>query len=222
MNYEKIYKFVLPETQRVHIQNLKADAVLEESMKYNGCLSPLIVCKSKDGEKLEVIDGVRRLKIANKLRLERLPYFLVTLETLHSYKTFNGEDSEDDCSEQEDEKTIEVKAVHAKWSVNLTKGKIDREALVALVKWLREEKGFGYGAIAQRIGYSRSGVKKILESVEKETETKKHSKKFKNLISTLDKILNDIPKASKEKYAEAFATVKSYLQSQIEAESDLS
>ena len=76
----------------------------------------------------------------------------------------------------------------------------------------------GYGAIAQRIGYSRSGVKKILESVEKETDSKKHSKKFKTLISTLDKILNDIPEESKAKYSEAFATVKSYLQSQIETE----
>ena len=216
MNYEQIYKFVIPESKRVHIQNSKADAVLEKSMKYNGCLSPLIVYKWEE-DKLVVIDGVRRLRIANKLGLESLPYFLVTPETLKSYKTFNGEDSEDDRSEQEDEKAMDVKSGYAKWSINLTNGKINRDELVSVVKLLREKK-MGYGAIAQRIGYSRSGVKKILESVEKETESKKQFKKFKSLIRTLDKILNDIPEESKAKYSEAFATVKSYLQSQIETE----
>lgn len=221
MNYEYTDKFVIPESKRVHIKNSKADAVLEESMKYNGCLSPLIVYKWEEGGKLVVIDGVRRLRIANKLGLEKLPYFLVTPFTLNSYKTFNGEDSDDDCSEQDDEKSIEVKADYAKWSVNLTNGKINREELVSVVKMFKEQ-GFGYGAIAQRIGYSRSGVKKILESVEKETESKKQSKKFKSLIRNLDKILNDIPEDSKAQYAEAFATVKSYLQSQIETEIELS
>ena len=139
MNYGEIYKFVIPESKKVHIQNSKADAVLEESMKYNGCLSPLIVYKWEE-DKLVVIDGVRRLRIANKLGLESLPYFLVTPETLKSYKTFNGEDSEDDRSEQEDEKAMDVKSGYAKWSINLTNGKINRDELVSVVKLLREKK----------------------------------------------------------------------------------
>lgn len=221
MHVEDISKFVIPESKRAHIQNSKADAVLEESMKYNGCLSPLIVYKWEEEDKLVVIDGLRRLRIANKIGLEKLPYFLVTPSTLKSYNTFNGEDSDDDCSEQEDEKALDVKSGYIKWSVNLTNGKINREELVSVVKMLRE-KGFGYGAIAQRIGYSRSGVKKILESSNKGAEGKKQGRRLKSLINSLDKILNDIPKDSKAQYAEAFATVKSYLQSQIAAEIELS
>ena len=221
MNYDKIHKFVIPESKKAHIQNAKADKILEKSMKFNGCLSPLIVYKSEDGEELVVIDGVGRLRIANKLGLERLPYFLVTPETLHSYKTFNGEDSDDDCSEQEYEKAMEVKSGYVKWSINLTNGKVNREELVSAVKILKE-KGFGYGAIAQRIGYSRSGVKKILDSTEQGAEEKKRVSQFKSLINALDKILNEIPEDNREKYAEAFATVKSYLQSKIEAEVEIS
>lgn len=68
------------------------------------------------------------------------------------------------------------------------------DELKNLVKRLRDS-GLGYGAIAQRIGYGRSGVKKLLQASEKKhqssvSQKEKHS--LKSLVTKLDNIRNGI------------------------------
>ena len=220
MNKDKTYKFIAPESNEVHAKNSTADKTLKESIKYNGILTPLIVTRYGSDE-YKVIDGVRRLKIAKELGLESIPYYLKTEDDFKPYKSANGKDSDNDRSDSEDEHSIEVKADYAKWSINLANGKINHEELVSMVKQLRE-KGMGYGAIAQRIGYSRSGVRKIIASFEKssdkssDSESEKKSKRFKSLVTTLDNIKKSIPD-NQHNYIRAFDMVKEYLRKQIDA-----
>jgi len=220
MTTDKTYKFVLPESNEVHVKNSKTDKTLEESIKYNGIHSPIIV-RRLEGEKYLVIDGVRRLKIAKKLGIESIPYWVKSENDFKPYKTANGKDSDNDRSDTEDEYPLEVKADYAKWSINLANGKINHEELVSMIKQLRE-KDMGYGAIAQRIGYSRSGVRKIIASFEKssdkssDSEAEKKSKRFKSLVTSLDNIKKSIPN-NQQNYVRAFDMVKEYLSKQIDA-----
>lgn len=217
MYTEKIKNLRVPESDKVHIENLEADKVLENSMRYLGCVSPLLIRRTKDDdETYEVIDGVRRLKIAQKIGLEKLPCHLVTEKDFKVYKVVKNTDN--DYFDREIEKSFDVKSEYTDWTVNLTKGKINLDRLKILVKRLKDS-GLGYGAIAQRIGYSRSGVKKLLETSGKEPQNadfQKQKRSLKVLVTKLEHIRKDISTEQKD-YRKAFGSVIEYLQELIDS-----
>lgn len=215
MMLEKISNFQIPESNKVHEEKLAADKTLEQSMKYLGCVNPILVRRNEDvPDKYEVIDGARRIRIARKIGLKELPCYLVTKKDFKPYKT--DKNTENDFSDSEAEKSFDVKAEYAIWAVNLTNGKVNSATLKDIVKRLREQ-GLGYGAIAQRTGYSRSGIKKILNALEKEnSKHQENTRPIKALITKLKNIREEIP-VEQQECLKAFNIVTAYLQKKIES-----
>ena len=122
------------------------------------------------------------------------------------------------CSDKEEETSLEVKAHYAALTVNLCKGKVDKEKLVGEILHLRNDLGLGYGAIAQRTGLSRSGVKKIIEGGKKKPQTNKVSTgELSRMRGTLDKLKGSLSEAELKEYGNAFDLLAKCIQGQLES-----
>lgn len=207
---------------------------LKNSILYHGkILEPMRVHPSEDGnDRFVVDDGNARLEVIQKInkgRKEKMNITCVPCVISNLYDPYiapetkqkKGGDTDKEtapCSDKEEEKSLNVKAHYAALTVNLCKGKVDKEKLGKEILHLRNDLELGYGAIAQRTGLSRSGVKKIIEGGKKKPQTSKISTgELSRMRGTLNKLKGSLSEAELTEYGNAFDLMAKFIQGQLEA-----
>ena len=205
----------------VHKEKKHLNTALKKSIAYFGCiLEPLLVHNEPDkAGKYVVDDGRRRLEAVKELnakksftnKIEVLP--CIVKDDYAAYTAKEKAKAENDRSDDEEESKIGVKAKYAAFTANLSVGKLDKD-VVAIEIAAMHEKGLGYGAIAQRLGCSKSYVAKLVKMAEsnssKTDESNKTNisevKRFKNFLGKIQGTVNN-----REDVINAISTLSKYL-----------
>ena len=125
----------------------------------------------------------------------------------------------------EKENSQKVLDLYTMVSVNHIRSDIDKNVRDNIVKYLHETVGLGYSAIAQRIGYSKAGVQKILNRMKARKETDVATEvmpghSLKRLQTQLGKLAETIPSSldNAEAVKEAMEVVSSYISNLLKEE----
>jgi len=201
---------------------------MKKSLQYHGILYPFRVHPDENESGCYIVDkGNLRLDIINELNTSKhskvkFPeVHCIVTDSFESYEASGKTPEENDCSDREEEKNLDTKAHYAAITLRLCQSGVDKEALTLEVLRLREERKLGYGAIAQRIGRSRSGVKKLLKSFEaKSSEPMKSAtglgrNEMTRIANGLKKLQEGLSKELLDTYGEAIAKVNECLKAQI-------
>ena len=212
---------VITDKNIVHKEKKNLNAALEKSIAYfGGVIEPLLVhTLPGEAEKYIVDDGRRRLEAVKELNAKKsftnkigvLP--CIVKDDYAAYTAKEKAKAEDDRSDSEAETELDVKAKYASFATNFSVGKLDKEAITLEIDDMRK-KGLGYGAIAQRLGCSKSYVAKLVKMAEsnssKTDESNKTNisevKRFKKFLGKIQGTVNN-----REDVIEAISTLSKYL-----------
>lgn len=123
--------------------------VLRESIAKKGLLVPITV--RYEGDHYIIVDGIKRFA-AWKEEYPDQPIFCTVL----SYEADGASTSDGEVPEEQMKQDA--------FTINLARAKVPKKQVEAYVKELHSQ-GMGYKAIAQCIGYKKSGVQKIVERI---------------------------------------------------------
>ena len=126
----------------------------------------------------------------------------------------------------EEENNQEIYELYTMVAVNLVRSKMDKKILEEIVNFLHTTVKLGYGTIAQRLGYSKAGIQKMLGRMEKsgrkiqmaDSSTPPcHS--LKRLRTELKKLEETIPATTGDaaEVMEAIRCLREYLDSLIQS-----
>lgn len=171
-NYEEIpfEKLELNEFE-LHKNQKKQNKKLQKVINELGFMDPIAVCPHND--KYLVVDGMIRL-VAWRELYEDKPIPCVVLE----YSSDKEADKKDKLEEIRQD-------AHA---MNMIRFKMPREKREAFI-WELHKKEFGYKAIATYTGYTKSGIQKIINRMEKQEDNSiPASMANKRLVSKIKRI----------------------------------
>ncbi len=136
---------------------------LADSMRCLGMKLPLVV--RKEEQTYQLIDGHKRLQAWQYLRFEeKIPCIIIDADTKLDVSSFLPITLSEPPSSKENQQ--EVYDLYTMIALNLVRSRLDKDVLKAIVKYLHDEIGLGYGTIAQRIGYSKAGVQRMLRRMD--------------------------------------------------------
>lgn len=184
---------------------------LAESICCYGMHFPLLVRQNTQGYIL--IDGHKRFYVWNRFDLGAcIPCIILPqkneliLRSVHPMT--------------DSEKTLDIQNLYISLAVNMVRTKVDKNILREIVRYLHNEVHLGYKTIAHRIGYSKSGVQRMLNRMEDE-KTCSYATNFppqhslKRLRTELKKLETTIPSEldKAEDVIEAIKCVHEYIES---------
>lgn len=184
----KLTSIKIIDDYKTHGSNKKFLKQLESSIRYHGLLNPLIVKEEKtlNDKHFILIDGLQRLRVWQSLNMgEEIPCIIIK-----EWKDYKGNDNylnDEIVPDSEEEKQSGIKNAYASFSINLSRSKVSNDELEAIVSKLQGQ-GFGYASIAQRIGYTKSGVQKVIKRIKEKQEDKSIDDEKKNVIKQIKKI----------------------------------
>ena len=182
---------------------------------------PLIV--RKEGQAYRLIDGHKRLYAWKYLNLgEKIPCIVIEADTKPAVSSLLPFSIPEQPSPKENQQA--VYDLYTMIALNLVRSKMDKDVLKAIVKYLYDEIGLGYGTIAQRIGYSKAGVKKMLNRMDAEKDSAIASSSppshvLRRLRTELKKLAETIPSTADDadKVMDAIRCLHGYLDSLIQS-----
>ena len=201
-----------PQTEDIH--HLRR---LANSLRFHGMKFPILVRKIDNGYLL--LDGRKRLIAWKTCNLgTEIP--CLVLSKHKALKDFSSVSFEPCVPIAEKENSQKVLDLYTMVSVNHIRSKIDKDVRDNIVKYLHEEIGLGYGTIAQRIGYSKAGVQRILNRMDAkkdcsvaENSVPGHS--LRRLKTELKRLKETVPPAmdDAEDVKEAIQRIRGYIDS---------
>lgn len=190
---------------------------LADSMRCHGMKLPLIV--RKEGQAYRLIDGHKRLYAWKYLNLgEKIPCIVIEADTKPAVSSLLPFSIPEQPSSKENQQ--EVYDLYTMIALNLVRSRLDKNVLKAIVKYLHDEIGLGYATIAQRIGYSKAGVQRMLNRMDAkkncsvaESSVPDHS--LRRLKTELKRLRETVPPAMDEAEAvkEAIQRIHEYIDS---------
>ena len=193
---------------------------LANSMRCHGMKLPLIVRREEQFYRL--IDGNKRLHVWLYLKLgENIPCLIIDASTKPNESLLPFTITEPPSLKENQQAVYDLYTMIA---LNLVRSKMDKDVLKAIVKYLYDEIGLGYGTIAQRIGYSKAGVKKMLNRMDAEKDSAIASSSppnhvLRRLRTELKKLAETIPSTADDadKVMDAIRCLHGYLDSLIQS-----
>lgn len=193
---------------------------LANSMRCHGMKLPLIVRREEKFYRL--IDGNKRLHVWLYLKLgENIPCLIIDASTKPNESLLPFTITEPPSLKENQQAVYDLYTMIA---LNLVRSKMDKDVLKAIVKYLYDEIGLGYGTIAQRIGYSKAGVKKMLNRMDAEKDSAIASSSppshvLRRLRTELKKLAETIPSTADDadKVMDAIRCLHGYLDSLIQS-----
>ena len=206
-----------PQTEDIH--HLRG---LANSLRFHGMKFPILVRKIDNGYLL--IDGRKRLIAWKTCNLgTEIPCLVLSKhEALIESSLVSFEPCVPIAEKENSQKVLDL---YTMVSVNHIRSDIDKNVRDNIVKYLHETVGLGYSAIAQRIGYSKAGVQKILNRMKARKETDVATEvmpghSLKRLQTQLGKLAETIPSSldNAEAVKEAMEVVSSYISNLLKEE----
>lgn len=192
---------------------------LADSMRCHGMKLPLIV--RKEDQEYRLIDGHQRLRVWEYLNLgEKIPCIIVEANPQPDASSILLLTNAEAPSPKEHKQV--VFDLYTTMAVNLVRSKVDKNVLKSIVKYLHNEIGLGYGTIAQRIGYSKAGVQRMLKRMKAEKDcpvedssVPAHS--LRRLKTELKRLRETVPPAMEDAddVKEAIQRIRGYIDSLI-------
>lgn len=201
-------------------KNANALCRLVKSIRTYGLQIPLLVRPEEGG--YAVIDGKLRLLAWKHIgRDQTIPCIVVDSDVR---KMDELEIFQDVAPFTKEENAEHIRDLYLSVAVNLVRLNVDHACLRKIVQFLHSELHLGYGTIAQRIGYSKAGVQKMLKRMEakKECATATSSPPnhvLRRLRTELKKLAETIPSTSDDadKVMGAIRCLNEYLDSLIQS-----